>query len=73
MSLILGILNLRCQLDIQIKILISNSICINSSLGVVCARDTNVDNSIKMIVKILRLDQISEEGNVDREELQKLS
>lgn len=51
MSLILGILNLRCLFDIQIKILISNSICINSSLGVVCAGDTNENNSIKMIVK----------------------
>lgn len=71
MNLILGILNLRCLFDIQIKILISNSICINSSLGVVCAGDTNENNSIKMIVK--SWDQISEEVNVDREEPQKLS
>lgn len=51
--------------------LISSCVCINSSLG--WSGDINVDNSIKMVFKVLRLDEISEEANVGREESQKLS
>lgn len=46
--------------------LISSCVCINSSLR--WSGDINVDNSIKMVFKGLRLDEISEEVNVGREE-----
>lgn len=46
--------------------LISSCVCINSSLQ--WSGDINVDNSIKMVFKVLRIDEISEEVNVGREE-----
>lgn len=50
----------------QIKMLISSCVCITISLR--WSGDINVDNSIKMVFKVLRLDEISEEMIVGREE-----